>query len=31
MTDAWSALMRNDAVGVSAQYYIERDDGRVEF
>lgn len=30
MTDAWSEIMRDAADGVSGQYLIERDDGRIE-
>jgi SAM-dependent methyltransferase len=30
MTDAWSEIMRDVAAGISGQYTIERDDGRVE-
>jgi hypothetical protein len=30
MTDAWSEIMRDAAAGISGQYTIERDDGRIE-
>ncbi len=30
MSDAWSEIMKDAAAGVSGEYYIERDDGRVE-
>ncbi|MFX1484253.1 MAG: class I SAM-dependent methyltransferase [Promethearchaeota archaeon] len=30
MTDAWSEIMSDAASGVSGEYFIERDDGRVE-
>ena len=30
MTDAWSAIMKDAANGISGEYYIERDDGRIE-
>lgn len=30
MTDAWSAIMKDAANGISREYYIERDDGRIE-
>jgi SAM-dependent methyltransferase len=30
MTDAWSEIMKDAGNGVSSEYFIERDDGRVE-
>ena len=30
MTDAWSEIMKDAASGVSGEYFIERDDGRIE-
>lgn len=30
MTDAWSEIMRDAAAGISGQYTIEREDGKVE-
>ncbi|MFW9809257.1 MAG: class I SAM-dependent methyltransferase [Candidatus Thorarchaeota archaeon] len=30
MTDAWSEIMKDASDGVSGEYYIERDDGRIE-
>lgn len=30
MTDPWSEIMKDAANGISGQYFIERDDGRVE-
>jgi hypothetical protein len=30
MTDAWSEIMKDAGSGVSGEYFVERDDGRVE-
>jgi ubiquinone/menaquinone biosynthesis C-methylase UbiE len=30
MTDAWSEIMKDAAEGIAGEYYIEREDGRIE-